>query len=70
MTKPIWVACPEKMRDVILNSVSGGWGCPNKYGLEGEHGCPKDEDGDVLTCRDCWLRFFDFDITDGDEHDD
>lgn len=69
MTKPIWVACSGKMRDYILDSFACGRSCPNSYDLEDNSNCPRDKNGDTMTCNECWLRFFDFDITDGDEHD-
>lgn len=60
--KPVWVICDKKWADKIRDDVLGpGSGCLPPFSGKP---CPTDEYGNTMKCRDCWLQFVDFEITD------
>ncbi len=59
-SKPIWIICSKEWAGRIRNNVGIGWGCPPPLG----GCCPKEENGDKISCRKCWAKFVDFEITD------
>lgn len=59
--KPVWIICSKEWANKIRDAIGPGWGCPPPFSGKP---CPKDEDGTTMCCRDCWLRYIDFEITD------
>ena len=59
--KPVWIICDKEWAGRMRFNVGIGWGCPPPHS---GNPCPTDEDGNTMGCKDCWLQYIDFEITD------